>query len=330
MARNRNRSGRTGSARFTTFCKVAAPSLQGPKGFAPPLDVERWTLFAHMLNPHYKLVEDKISRPPRRQWVGRISAQSTRTSRPSARSPAQFGCARRDRRRRGRARADRGRRRLAARAGRDAINGPFSPSINGECGMLVEGFEATPMIFMPWHPPYLSRHLEALGYAKARDLISYRYDISDKDAARDAAHHPTRKEWRDRLKMRHARSQRRSRPRDGADGRASSTTAGATIGASCPSPTTNSFDRRRAQIRHAAGIRHSSSNSTASRRPSSSRCPISFEIVDRPRRQAVALRPAEADFAHAQHKYQGRRIVLLSACARRCKAARPAARSCSP
>ncbi len=31
------------------------------------------------------------------------------------------------------------------------------------------------MIFMPWHPPYLSRHIEALGYEKAKDLISYRY-----------------------------------------------------------------------------------------------------------------------------------------------------------
>ena len=63
--------------------------------------------------------------------------------------------------------------------GADRINGSFSPTINGECGVLVEGFDATPMIFMPWNPPYLARHLEALGYEKARDLISYRFDITD-------------------------------------------------------------------------------------------------------------------------------------------------------
>jgi len=33
--------------------------------------------------------------------------------------------------------------------GADRINGPFSPTINGECGMLVDGFEATPMFLTP-------------------------------------------------------------------------------------------------------------------------------------------------------------------------------------
>ena len=56
--------------------------------------------------------------------------------------------------------------------GADRINGPFSPTINGECGMLIEGLRSDPMILTPWHPPYLSRHVEALGYAKARDLVS--------------------------------------------------------------------------------------------------------------------------------------------------------------
>ena len=57
------------------------------------------------------------------------------------------------------------------------INGPFSPTINGECGMLVAAFKSTPVFLTPWHPPYLSRHLESLGFEKARDLVSYRFDL---------------------------------------------------------------------------------------------------------------------------------------------------------
>ena len=48
-----------GFARFTTFCKLPRLLYRGMRGFAPPLDLERWTLFAHRLNPHYKLVEEQ-------------------------------------------------------------------------------------------------------------------------------------------------------------------------------------------------------------------------------------------------------------------------------
>ncbi|MCG5029833.1 hypothetical protein L0M97_14645, partial [[Ruminococcus] torques] len=51
--------------------------------------------------------------------------------------------------------------------GATSVNGPFSPSVNSESGLLVEGFDAVPMIFMPWHPRWLGRHLEACGYEKA-------------------------------------------------------------------------------------------------------------------------------------------------------------------
>jgi hypothetical protein len=81
------------------------------------------------------------------------------------------------------------------------MHGPFSPSINAEMGLLVQGFEATPMVFMPWNPPYLVESLERLGYTKARDVISYRYDVGEKD--RQAS--PSimeRPEWRKRLNIR--------------------------------------------------------------------------------------------------------------------------------
>jgi len=191
-----------GLSRFTTFCKLPRLLYKGAPGFAPPLDIERWTLFAHMLNPHYKLVEDQKFLARRDgEWVGRISAHVYKDLTPVGASPAQFGALDAiDDIEVVRALTEAAEGWLKEK-GATRINGPFSPTINGECGMLVEGHEATPMIFMPWHPPYLARHLEALGYEKAKDLISYRFQISDFDLD-EKPHISTRKEWRDRLNLR--------------------------------------------------------------------------------------------------------------------------------
>ncbi|GLI94612.1 hypothetical protein [Methylocystis echinoides] len=192
-----------GLARFTTFCKLPRLLYKGAEGFAPPLDIERWTLFAHLLNPHYKLVEDQKFLARRDgQWVGRISAHVYKPGiTPVGASPEQFGA------------LDAVDdievvRALTAAAegwlrekGATRINGPFSPSVNGECGMLVEGFTATPMFLTPWHPPYLSRHIEALGYAKAKDLFSYRFEI-DAALLNEKPRIMSRKEWQERLKLR--------------------------------------------------------------------------------------------------------------------------------
>src|SRR5690606_7546973 len=64
---------------------------------------------------------------------------------------------------------------LRGRGRRRAV-GPFSLSINEESGLLVEGFTAPPMMLMAHDPPYAARHVEACGYAKAKDTIAYLYD----------------------------------------------------------------------------------------------------------------------------------------------------------
>lgn len=192
-----------GLSRFTTFCKLPRVLYRGAPGFAPPLDVERWTLFAHLLNPHYKLVEDQKFLARRDgQWVGRISAHVYKDGlTPVGASPAQFGALDAiDDIEVVRALTEAAEGWLKEK-GATRVNGPFSPTINGECGMLVEGFEATPMIFMPWHPPYLSRHLEALGYGKAKDLLSYRFAV-DETLLGEKPRITSRKEWRERLKLR--------------------------------------------------------------------------------------------------------------------------------
>jgi hypothetical protein len=190
-------------ARFLTFSKLPRLLYAGAPGFAPSLDVERWTTYAHRLNPHFKRVEAREFLARRDgQWVGRISAQMYKPEiEPVGASRAQFGALDAiDDIEVVRALTEAAESWLAAR-GAARINGPFSPSINNECGLLVQGFEATPMVFMPWHPPYLSRHLDALGYEKAQDLYSYSLELSS-DELDKPPRISTRREWRDRLKLR--------------------------------------------------------------------------------------------------------------------------------
>jgi len=192
----------SGLASFLAFCRMPRTLYSGHPGFAPSLDAERWTLYAHWLNPHFKQVTSQawLARRGGRA-VGRIAAQIYRPEiTPLGASRAQFGS-------------------LDAVDDRDVvaaltataeawlrergaaiIHGPFSPSVNSETGLLVQGFDAVPMMFMPWHPPYLGPLLEACGYGKARDLISYRYRPTKADA-RDSGV-TARPEWRDRLKIR--------------------------------------------------------------------------------------------------------------------------------
>jgi hypothetical protein len=53
--------------------------------------------------------------------------------------------------------------------------GPFSFSVNEECGLLVSGFDTPPYIMMPHGRPWYAPHVEAAGYAKAMDMHALRY-----------------------------------------------------------------------------------------------------------------------------------------------------------
>jgi GNAT superfamily N-acetyltransferase len=54
--------------------------------------------------------------------------------------------------------------------GRDRILGPMDFTTNNECGLLVDGYEAQPIILQPWNPPYYKELLEGLGMTKAMDM----------------------------------------------------------------------------------------------------------------------------------------------------------------
>lgn len=64
--------------------------------------------------------------------------------------------------------------------GMKKVQGPVNPSINYECGTLIDGFEDPPQIMMTYNPPYHKELLENEGYQKAKDLLAYqlRTDIT--------------------------------------------------------------------------------------------------------------------------------------------------------
>ena len=66
---------------------------------------------------------------------------------------------------------------LVAR-GLEALRGPMSPSMNHECGLLVDGFETDPVLMTPWNPPYVAGLLEGAGYRKVQDLVGYYIDTN--------------------------------------------------------------------------------------------------------------------------------------------------------
>jgi hypothetical protein len=55
--------------------------------------------------------------------------------------------------------------------------GPISISIWDEPGLLIQGFEQSPMVMMGHHRPEYRQWIEAAGYEKAKDLHTYELDI---------------------------------------------------------------------------------------------------------------------------------------------------------
>jgi GNAT superfamily N-acetyltransferase len=53
------------------------------------------------------------------------------------------------------------------------IRGPANPSMNYECGLLVDGFESPPTFLMTYNPPYYERLIVSYGFRKSQDLFAY-------------------------------------------------------------------------------------------------------------------------------------------------------------
>ena len=58
-------------------------------------------------------------------------------------------------------------------AGMTCIRGPANPSLNYECGLLIEGFDTPPFFMMTHNRPYYAGLVEANGFHKVEDLFAF-------------------------------------------------------------------------------------------------------------------------------------------------------------
>ena len=63
--------------------------------------------------------------------------------------------------------------------GAETIIGPVNFSTNETCGLLVEGFDSSPMAMMTYNYPYYAQLLESLGFQKKVDLLAYQFQAEN-------------------------------------------------------------------------------------------------------------------------------------------------------
>ena len=57
--------------------------------------------------------------------------------------------------------------------GMTEMRGPANPSLNDECGLLIDGFDSPPVILMTYNPKYYINLIENYGLSKVKDLYAY-------------------------------------------------------------------------------------------------------------------------------------------------------------
>src|SRR6266571_5894188 len=67
----------------------------------------------------------------------------------------------------------------AREKGMKRLLGPVNPTTNEESGLLVEGFDSSPVFMMTYNPPYYAELILAEGFMKAKDLLAYVFDLSN-------------------------------------------------------------------------------------------------------------------------------------------------------
>ncbi len=59
------------------------------------------------------------------------------------------------------------------------ILGPLNPTTNEECGLLVEGFDSSPVFMMTYNPPYYADLVADAGFVKGKNLLAFTIDLAD-------------------------------------------------------------------------------------------------------------------------------------------------------
>ena len=66
----------------------------------------------------------------------------------------------------------------ARQQGARRVLGPMNPTSNDECGLLVDGFDSSPVFMMTYNPRYYVDLVAAEGFRKTKDLLAYYMDIT--------------------------------------------------------------------------------------------------------------------------------------------------------
>ena len=53
------------------------------------------------------------------------------------------------------------------------LRGPVNPSLNYECGLLIEGFDTPPFFMMTYNRPYYQQLIESYGFGKSQDMYAF-------------------------------------------------------------------------------------------------------------------------------------------------------------
>lgn len=53
------------------------------------------------------------------------------------------------------------------------IRGPMNPSMNYECGLLIDGFDSPPTFMMTYNPPYYQKLIDGWGFQKVQDMYAF-------------------------------------------------------------------------------------------------------------------------------------------------------------
>ena len=168
-----------GKALLERFIRVPMRLMAGDPRYIAPLMFERREALSAKHNPFFEHADVQfwLARKDGRD-VGRISAQIDHLARTDPAAPAgYFGMiAAEDDADVFAALFKTAEDWLRAR-GRAQVLGPFNLSINEEVGLLIDGFDTAPMVMMGHDPVYTAARIEALGYAKAKDVFAYISDI---------------------------------------------------------------------------------------------------------------------------------------------------------
>jgi hypothetical protein len=169
----------TTPAELERFVRLPMRLQRDDPNYIPPLMMERREALSPKVNPFFQHAEVQLWLATRDgRDVGRISAQIDRLT-PAAMGPAgHFGMIAAEDDAEVFAALFAAAEAWLRERGRDRVLGPFNLSINEEVGLLIDGFDTPPMVMMGHDAPYAAGRIEALGYAKAKDVFAYLADTT--------------------------------------------------------------------------------------------------------------------------------------------------------